>query len=198
VREGTDTRPGVVDSAHESGGGPERVAVEERGEDEPSQHPTDATAGRVPGERKMSTMNASGQLTATNKSAAAEHFRLAILGAGFGGLGMAIRLRRAGIEDFVVLERDADVGGTWWANTYPGCQCDIPSHLYSFSFAPNPEWTRTYPLQPEIKRYLAECTERYGLREHIRAGCEVTGAAWDEDEGVWRVETLQGSFTVDL
>ncbi len=76
------------------------------------------------------------------------HHRIVIVGAGFGGLGMAIRLKQAGVEDFVVLERDADVGGTWWANTYPGCQCDIPSHLYSFSFAPNPNWTRTYPSSP--------------------------------------------------
>ena len=79
------------------------------------------------------------------------HARIGILGAGFGGLGMAIKLKQAGIDDFVIWERDDDVGGTWWANTYPGCQCDIPSHLYSFSFAPNPEWTRTYPLQPEIE-----------------------------------------------
>src|SRR6187402_3916163 len=75
---------------------------------------------------------------------APRHTRIGILGAGFGGLGLAIRLRQAGIEDFTVWERDADVGGTWWANTYPGCQCDIPSHLYSFSFALNPDWTRTY------------------------------------------------------
>ena len=84
------------------------------------------------------------------------HTRIGILGAGFGGLGMAIRLKQAGIDDFTVWERDADVGGTWWANTYPGCQCDIPSHLYSFSFAPNPNWTRTYPLQPEIREYLRD------------------------------------------
>jgi cation diffusion facilitator CzcD-associated flavoprotein CzcO len=126
------------------------------------------------------------------------HARFGILGAGFGGLGMAIRLKQAGIDDFVVWERDAEVGGTWWANSYPGCQCDIPSHLYSFSFAPNPDWTRTYPLQPELKRYLSECTERYGVREHIRLSCEVTGAEWDDREGVWRIETAQGPFTVEL
>ncbi len=76
------------------------------------------------------------------------HTRIGILGAGFGGLGLAIRLKQAGIDDFTVWERDPDVGGTWWANTYPGCQCDIPSHLYSFSFAPNPNWTRTYRRSP--------------------------------------------------
>jgi cation diffusion facilitator CzcD-associated flavoprotein CzcO len=111
---------------------------------------------------------------------------------------MAIRLKQAGIEDFVVWERDAEVGGTWWANSYPGCQCDIPSHLYSFSFAPNPDWTRTYPLQPELKRYLSECTERYGVRDHIRLDCEVTGAEWDDGANVWRIETAQGPFTVEL
>ena len=99
--------------------------------------------------------------------------RVAIVGAGFGGLGMAIRLKQSGIEDFVVFERDADVGGTWWANTYPGCQCDIPSHLYSYSFAPNSEWSRTYPLQPEIREYLRDCADRFGLRAHIRFECPV-------------------------
>ena len=68
---------------------------------------------------------------------------IAIIGAGFSGLGLAVRLREQGVEDFVILERNADVGGTWWANTYPGCACDVPSHLYSFSFAPNPDWSRT-------------------------------------------------------
>jgi len=92
----------------------------------------------------------------------------AILGAGFSGLGMAIRLKQEGFEDFVILERGDDVGGTWWFNTYPGCQCDIPSHLYSFSFAPNPEWTHTYSGQPEIQSYLRGCAERFGLLEHIR------------------------------
>ena len=81
---------------------------------------------------------------------------------------MAIRLKQTGVEDFVVFERDEEVGGTWWANTYPGCQCDIPSHLYSYSFALNPEWTRTYPLQPEIRDYLRECADRYGVRPHLR------------------------------
>jgi cation diffusion facilitator CzcD-associated flavoprotein CzcO len=128
----------------------------------------------------------------------AHRYRIGILGAGFGGLGIAIKLKQAGIDDFVIWERDGDVGGTWWANTYPGCQCDIPSHLYSYSFAPNPNWSRTYPLQPELKRYLRGCTETYGLREHIRLDCEVTSAEWVEDEGVWRIETPQGPFTVEL
>ena len=111
---------------------------------------------------------------ASDGRAPARHTRIGILGAGFGGLGLAIRLKQAGIDDFTVWERDADVGGTWWANTYPGCQCDIPSHLYSFSFAPNPDWTRTYPLQPEIREYLRECADRYRVRDRIRFDCEVT------------------------
>jgi cation diffusion facilitator CzcD-associated flavoprotein CzcO len=134
----------------------------------------------------------------SGNGAVPQHTRIGIVGAGFGGLGMAIRLKQAGIDDFMVWERDADVGGTWWANTYPGCQCDIPSHLYSFSFAPNAEWTRTYPLQPELRRYLRECTERYRVRDHIRLQCEVTAAEWDDSRGVWLIETAQGPFTVEL
>jgi cation diffusion facilitator CzcD-associated flavoprotein CzcO len=88
--------------------------------------------------------------------------RVAIVGSGFAGLGMAIRLREAGIEDFVVLERADDVGGTWRDNRYPGCACDVPSHLYSFSFAPNPEWASTFSSQPEIWDYLL----RGALRGH--------------------------------
>ena len=124
--------------------------------------------------------------------------RVAIVGAGFGGLGMAIRLKQSGIEDFVVFERDADVGGTWWANTYPGCQCDIPSHLYSYSFAPNSEWSRTYPLQPEIREYLRDCADRFGLRAHIRFECPVQRAEWDDDAGVWDIDTPDGRFSAQM
>ncbi len=125
-------------------------------------------------------------------------FRVAILGAGFGGLGMAIRLKQTGHDDFVVFERDEEVGGTWWANTYPGCQCDIPSHLYSYSFALNPNWTRTYPLQPEIRDYLRECADEYGVRPHLRLGCAVEQAEWDEEAHTWRLETTDGSFTAQV
>ena len=125
-------------------------------------------------------------------------FRVAILGAGFGGLGMAIRLKQSGVEDFVVFERDPEVGGTWWANTYPGCQCDIPSHLYSYSFALNPEWTRTYPLQPEIRDYLRRCADDYGVRPHLRLGCEVERAEWDDEHGVWRLTTSDGAFSAQM
>ena len=124
--------------------------------------------------------------------------RIVIVGAGFSGLGMAIRLKQSGVDDFVVFERDEEVGGTWWANTYPGCQCDIPSHLYSFSFAPNPEWTRTYPLQPEIREYLRACADRFGLRAHIRFRCPVQRAEWDEREGVWQIDTPDGRFSAQV
>jgi cation diffusion facilitator CzcD-associated flavoprotein CzcO len=118
-----------------------------------------------------------------------------IVGAGFSGMGMAIRLKQQGRDDFVVLERADEVGGTWWYNTYPGCACDVPSHLYSYSYAPNPEWSETYSRQPEIRDYLSRCADRFGLRPHLRLGTEATGAEWDEDERVWRVETSAGTVT---
>ena len=85
---------------------------------------------------------------------------IAIVGSGFSGIGLAVHLRRAGVEDFVVLERGDGVGGTWHYNTYPGCACDVPSNLYSFSFAPNPDWSRTYSRQPEIRAYLERVVDR--------------------------------------
>jgi len=126
------------------------------------------------------------------------HVKVGILGAGFAGLGTAIKLKQEGVDDFVVFERDAGVGGTWWANTYPGCQCDIPSHLYSFSFAPNPDWSRTYPMQPELRDYLRRCAERFGVMEKISFETEVTGASWDEEAGHWKVQTTKGDWTADV
>jgi cation diffusion facilitator CzcD-associated flavoprotein CzcO len=119
---------------------------------------------------------------------------LAIVGAGFGGLGMAIRLKQEGIEDFVVLERGDDVGGTWWANSYPGCQCDIPSNLYSFSFARN-DWDRAYPMRDQILEYLRECARRFGVLPHTRLGCELLGATWLADEQRWELETSDGPLS---
>jgi len=124
--------------------------------------------------------------------------RIAIVGTGFAGLGLAIRLKQAGIEDFVLIERADEVGGTWQANTYPGCQCDIPSHLYSFSFAPNPNWSRTFPLRQEIWDYLRGLADRHGLRPHIRFGHELTGAAWDDEQLRWNVDTSGGSWTAQV
>jgi cation diffusion facilitator CzcD-associated flavoprotein CzcO len=119
---------------------------------------------------------------------------VAILGSGFSGLGMAIRMRQAGFEDFVVLERGDEVGGTWHYNTYPGCACDVPSHLYSFSFAPNPEWSQTYSPQPEIRDYLRRCADEFGLGPFLRLGHEITSAEWDEDAQRWHVATTRGDF----
>jgi cation diffusion facilitator CzcD-associated flavoprotein CzcO len=126
------------------------------------------------------------------------HVRVGIIGAGFGGLGTAIRLKQQGDEDFLIFERDTGVGGTWWANTYPGCQCDIPSHLYSFSFAPNPNWSRTYPKQAELRDYLRDCARRFGIEPHVRLGCEVTAADWDEQAGRWVLQTSTGTYTADV
>jgi cation diffusion facilitator CzcD-associated flavoprotein CzcO len=126
------------------------------------------------------------------------HVRVAIIGAGFGGLGAGIRLRQAGLTDFVILERAAAVGGTWRDNTYPGCACDIPSHLYSFSFAPNPGWAHSFSRQPEIWAYLEEVTDRYGLRGHLRLGAEVAEARWDSGLARWRLLTARGDLTADV
>jgi cation diffusion facilitator CzcD-associated flavoprotein CzcO len=118
--------------------------------------------------------------------------RAVIVGSGFSGLGMAIRLKQAGIDDFVVLEKASDLGGTWRDNRYPGCACDIPSHLYSFSFAPSPCWTRKYPPADEIWAYMRRCAEQYGVVPHIRFETEMTGAELDPAGGGWRVHTRAG------
>ncbi|WP_052371684.1 flavin-containing monooxygenase [Amycolatopsis taiwanensis] len=115
-----------------------------------------------------------------------------IVGTGFSGLGMAIQLRKQGREDFVIVEKADDVGGTWRDNTYPGCACDIPSHMYSFSFEQNPSWTRAYSPQPEIWDYLRRVAKKYDLHRHIRFGQEMTGARWDADEHRWHVTTRAG------
>ncbi len=127
-----------------------------------------------------------------------EHVRVAVIGSGFGGLGAAVRLRRQGITDFVVLERAGSVGGTWRDNSYPGCACDVPSHLYSFSFAPNPEWPRNFSGQPHIRAYLERVTDTFGLRPHIRFDSEVLSLRWNGEELYWEVETAGGVLTADV
>ncbi|MEU8822376.1 NAD(P)/FAD-dependent oxidoreductase [Streptomyces sp. NPDC048636] len=127
-----------------------------------------------------------------------EHVRVAVIGSGFGGLGAAVRLRRAGITDFVVLERADAVGGTWRDNSYPGCACDVPSHLYSFSFAPNPDWPRNFSGQPHIRAYLERVADTFGLRPHLRFGAEVRSLRWDTAALHWEVETVRGSLTADV
>src|SRR5215475_10506624 len=126
------------------------------------------------------------------------HVRVAVIGAGFGGLGAGIRLRQAGVTDFVILERAACLGGTWRDNTYPGRACDVPSHLYSFSFAPNPDWAHSFSRQPEIWGYLDDVADRYGLRGHLRLGTEVTEARWDSGLARWRLRAGGVSLTADV
>ena len=121
-----------------------------------------------------------------------EAVEVLIAGAGFSGLCMAIQLREAGIESFLVVEKAEEIGGTWWANRYPGCACDIPSHLYSFSFARNPEWTRMFAGQAEILEYLKECARRYGILPKIRLRAPLREATWDEREGVWHAVVGDG------
>ncbi|GAB3928449.1 NAD(P)/FAD-dependent oxidoreductase [Kribbella albertanoniae] len=115
-----------------------------------------------------------------------------IIGTGVSGLGAAIRLRQAGITDFAVLEKGPSLGGTWRDNTYPGCACDVPSALYSYSFAPNPSWTRAFAEQAEIRQYLEQTTDRYGVRPHLRFGVELLRASWDPVRAVWSLETSSG------
>ncbi|HET6881806.1 MAG TPA: NAD(P)/FAD-dependent oxidoreductase [Pirellulales bacterium] len=125
------------------------------------------------------------------------HVRVAIVGAGFAGIGAAIALQRAGIE-FAIFERSRELGGTWRDNTYPGCKCDVPSHLYSFSFALNPDWTRTYSSQREIQEYLQAIAQRFDIVRHVRFNHELIGADWNEDQQVWRLETSGGPLTANF
>jgi cation diffusion facilitator CzcD-associated flavoprotein CzcO len=127
----------------------------------------------------------------------ATHVKTVIVGTGFSGLGMAHRLRADGDRDFVVLERAQDVGGTWRDNSYPGCACDVPSNLYSWSFAQNPTWSRSFSRQPEIHAYMKQVAARTGLLDHVRFGHRVDGAAWDDAEQVWRISTSQGDYTAE-
>ncbi|MFN0028197.1 MAG: flavin-containing monooxygenase [Acidimicrobiales bacterium] len=117
-----------------------------------------------------------------------QHTAVGILGAGLSGVLMGMQLQRAGISDFVIYERQADVGGTWLRNTYPGLHCDIPSHLYSYSFEPNPDWSMVYAPQREIQAYIRACAERHGLIERIRFGTTVERARWDSAEARWQLD----------
>jgi cation diffusion facilitator CzcD-associated flavoprotein CzcO len=116
-----------------------------------------------------------------------------IVGAGFAGLGMAIHLRKAGMESFLIVEKGGEVGGTWWYNRYPGCACDIPSHLYSFSFERNPDWSRMYAGQAEILDYLKACAKGYGVAGRVRLNTPLREARWDEARGLWRAVVGNGS-----
>ncbi|HVW30309.1 MAG TPA: NAD(P)/FAD-dependent oxidoreductase [Polyangiaceae bacterium] len=120
-------------------------------------------------------------------------FDVIIIGSGFGGLGTAIKLRAAGNDSFVVLERGSDLGGTWRDNDYPGCACDVQSHLYSFSFEPNPKWSRLFAPQQEILSYLKHCADKYDVRRFIRFGECVVRAEYDDASAEWTVRTSAGS-----
>jgi cation diffusion facilitator CzcD-associated flavoprotein CzcO len=118
--------------------------------------------------------------------------RALIIGAGFGGIGLGIKLRQAGFTDFIILEKSDRVGGVWRENTYPGAACDIPSHLYSFSFAPRADWPDRYANQADILAYLDDCARKFGLLPHVRFKTEVKEARWDDARGVWIVQTRDG------
>jgi cation diffusion facilitator CzcD-associated flavoprotein CzcO len=126
------------------------------------------------------------QLTANR---APEHVRVAVLGAGLSGICMGIQLKQHGIENFVILEKANAVGGTWRENTYPGIACDVPSHVYSYSFELNPEWSHSYGSGQEIWDYCNHCVDKYGLSDQLRFGAEVTSARFDGDQ--WQIETDQ-------
>ncbi len=125
----------------------------------------------------------------------ARDVRVAVIGGGLSGIGAAVMLRRAGIDEVVVLERADELGGTWRDNTYPGCACDVPSALYSFSFAPNPDWGRLYARQPEIRAYALEVARRHRVLDRIQTGADVLEARWDEDAQRWRVRTTAGDWS---
>ncbi|WP_231860027.1 flavin-containing monooxygenase [Bordetella parapertussis] len=121
-----------------------------------------------------------------------------LIGTGFSGLGMAVALKREGRRDFIVLERAGDVGGTWRDNHYPGAACDIQSHLYSYSFRPNPRWSRVYAPQPEILQYLRDTARDEGILDHVRFGANVVRAAWDAAQAAWLVDTTAGRFKAQV
>ena len=129
---------------------------------------------------------------ATTSASASERVGVVIIGSGFAGLCMAIKLLEAGMDDFVILERADAIGGTWRDNHYPGCACDVPAHLYSFSFFPNPDWSQTYAPQPEIRAYIERCAAHYQLHRKVRFSAEVASAELDESRATWTVRTRDG------
>lgn len=124
-------------------------------------------------------------------------YKVIIAGTGFSGIGMGVKLKEAGYEDFLIIERADEVGGTWRDNHYPGCACDVPSHLYSFSFEQNPDWSRRFSVWSEIGQYLRDTTRKYGLYPHIKFNTSLKAAYFDEASGLWTVETSKGTFTAN-
>ena len=119
--------------------------------------------------------------------------KLAIIGSGFAGLDMAIQLKKAGYDDFVILEKEDELGGTWRDNHYPGCACDVPSHMYSFSYELNPDWSRMFAPHDEIWAYMRHCADKYELWPHLRFGSEVESLEWDDEARHWRVAIADGT-----
>ncbi len=115
-----------------------------------------------------------------------------IIGTGFSGLCMAIKLKEKGILDFIILEKETDIGGTWRENTYPGAECDIPSALYSYSFEPYPDWEYKWSMQPQILQYINHVADKYDLRSHISFGQAVISASWNNQESTWQIQTQEG------
>ena len=126
------------------------------------------------------------------------HVHVAVVGSGFGGLAAAVRFLQEGETSLAVFERADGVGGVWRDNRYPGAACDVPSHLYSFAFAPNPDWSNRFARQPEILAYLERVADRFGVGPHLRLGHDVERLAWDDDAAVWRVATSRGGWTADV
>lgn len=130
------------------------------------------------------------------RSSAPEHVHdVLVLGAGFSGIGVGVHLNRLGLEDYVILERGPTVGGTWRDNVYPGCACDVESILYSYSFEPNPEWTRTFAGQAEIQEYLVRTSDKYHVTPHCRFNSTVEYQRWDEERKCWRIKLADGTET---
>jgi cation diffusion facilitator CzcD-associated flavoprotein CzcO len=123
---------------------------------------------------------------------------VAIVGGGFGGVGAAVMLARAGYHDVTVFERGERIGGVWNQNTYPGAACDVPSHLYEYSFAPNPRWSRRYAPQAEIQAYVEDVARRHGVLQRIRTSTEVQRAEWNEERRVWRLSTTAGEHEAEV
>ncbi|UJR21710.1 hypothetical protein I4U23_024787 [Adineta vaga] len=139
-----------------------------------------------------STKRAKRKLKWTNNQRDDEYYVI-IIGTGFSGLGTAIKLNQLGMDNYILIERNAHLGGTWYANQYPGCACDVPSNLYSFSFEPNPNWSYYFGRQPEIQDYLEHCADKYHVRRHIHFNRTVTQLKWIEDRQLWQVTTESNS-----
>jgi cation diffusion facilitator CzcD-associated flavoprotein CzcO len=155
---------------------------------------------QAPGKRVGSKLSVVSSISRTNGGGPRKGWSpsVAVVGGGFGGVGALLTLHRAGYEDVTVFERGERIGGVWHHNTYPGAACDVPSHLYEFSFEPNPRWSRRYAPQAEIQAYLEDVVRRYGVERRVRTSTEVTRAEWDEHRGKWTLETSGGAHEADV